>query len=370
MVLKDELIKFGCFLDNEYLNFYVELINKNLNTPITKYKTQKHHIIPRKFYYFKKLPENNDSSNLVNLVYKEHILAHYYLALCTEGMYKKVNEEALLFLINQKLEDICLDKLDKYQEIYDDLCRKKSENMKNHSPSMETRKKISESSKGKVLSSDTKKKLSEQKIGDKNPMKKLENRLKVSKALKGRPSKNIGRKMTDEQKLKNSLAHKGRICVIKNEVEKKVKAEELQKYLSNGWVKGRRKSTLDKIKKSNTGKKRTKEQKIAQSISRKGKSNYKARGLKRSEQVKQKFKEVQRNRVWYTNGEVDIRLKIGDQIPEGFLKGRKKTNEKPGNFGKICIHKGGAQTYIFEKDLQKYLNDGWEKGGLPRKRKS
>lgn len=261
MVVKDDLINFGCFLDNRYLNLYIRLINKNLNLPKIKGKTQKHHIIPRKFYYFKKLPENNSDSNLVNLLYKDHILAHYYLVLCTEGIFKKVNEEALFFLINQKVEGFDLSKLDKYHEIYEDLCRKKSESMKDYSPSLETRKKISESTKGKVVSYETRKKLSEQKIGDNNPMKKLENRLKVSKALKGRPSKNAGRKATEEQKLKNSLAHKGKIHIIKDDVEKLVSIEELPEYLSNGWVKGRKKSTLEKIKTSNTGKKEQKNKK-------------------------------------------------------------------------------------------------------------
>lgn len=370
MVTKETFVSFGVFLDNEYLKLYLDLINKNLNTEIIKGKTQSHHIIPRKFYYLKKIPVNNNQSNLVNLLYKDHILAHYYLVLCTEGIFKKVNEEALLFLVNQKTEDVDLSKLNKYQEIYEDLCRKKSESMKEYSPSLETRKKISESSKGKIISDETRKKLSEQKIGDNNPMKKLENRLKVSKSLKGKPSKNIGRKATNEQKNKNSLAHKGKIHIVKGEVEKTVNLEELPKYLSSGWVKGRKKSTIEKIKISNTGKKRTEEQKIAQSNRCKGKPNYKARGLKRSDQVRQKLKEIDKDRVWYTNGEIDIHIKITDKIPSGFYKGRSKIlGKKPSNFGKICICKNNVQKYILNKDLQKYISDGWKKGGLPKNKK-
>lgn len=31
---------------------------------------------------------DNSKENLVNLYYKDHILAHYYLCLCTEGTFK------------------------------------------------------------------------------------------------------------------------------------------------------------------------------------------------------------------------------------------------------------------------------------------
>lgn len=49
-----------------------------------KFKTQLHHIIPRKYYTYNKLEINNSRENLVNLLYKDHILAHYYLALCAK----------------------------------------------------------------------------------------------------------------------------------------------------------------------------------------------------------------------------------------------------------------------------------------------
>lgn len=90
-------------LDNEYLDLYVELINSNLNKPKEKYKTQIHHIIPK--YYFKDLniPVDNSKNNLINLDYKDHIKAHYYLYKCSTGKYKYSNSTVLKLSIKNKL---------------------------------------------------------------------------------------------------------------------------------------------------------------------------------------------------------------------------------------------------------------------------
>jgi len=70
---KEKLLATNCFFDNEWLSKYNSLIIKNLNQKKIKFKTQKHHIIPRSIYV------DNSDANLVNLLYPEHILAHYYL---------------------------------------------------------------------------------------------------------------------------------------------------------------------------------------------------------------------------------------------------------------------------------------------------
>lgn len=103
---------------------------------------------------------------------------------------------------------------------------------------------------------------------------------------------------------------------------------------------------------------------------RKGKPNYNARGLKRSEQIRQKFKEIQSGRVWYTNGEQDLRIKIGDEIPEGFYPGRCNAISENGihNKGKVCYNNGIEQIYILKDDVEKYIELGYKKGGLPRKK--
>lgn len=73
---KNDLLSYGIFKDNEYLDRYIEIINKPEEDLIIIHK---HHIIPR--YYFKKrnLNIDNSSKNIVKLSPANHALAHYYL---------------------------------------------------------------------------------------------------------------------------------------------------------------------------------------------------------------------------------------------------------------------------------------------------
>jgi len=350
----NEILNSNIFIKNEYYYKYIDLINTNLNTNSEKFKTQKHHIIPRKFYYFLKKEVDNTNSNLVYLLYKDHILAHYYLALCTDGVYKKVNEEALLFLINQKLEDIDRNELNHYQELYEDLCRRKSENLMGSIVSEETRRKISESTKGKIVSEETRNKISLALRGDNNPMKHHimsdEEYQRRCEANKRNGEKRRGIPASEESKLKNSLAHKGEN--------------------HPNWGKHLSDETRKKISESNKGKKWTEEQFKKQREIRLGKPNYKARGKKRNAETKLKFKEIQKDRIWYTYGKEDLHLKVNDVVPEGFYPGRSKAVSENGihNKGKVCYNNGSEQIYILEEDIEKYIQLGYKKGGLPRKR--
>ena len=84
--LKEKLLSLGVFEDNEYLDFYCDLIESNRNTKREKFKTQKHHIIPRCYFKYKNLEIDNSKNNLVNLSYVNHIMAHYYLCLCINNL--------------------------------------------------------------------------------------------------------------------------------------------------------------------------------------------------------------------------------------------------------------------------------------------
>lgn len=44
--LKNKLLETGIFIDNEWLDKYVELVVSNQGTSYTRFKTQNHHIIP------------------------------------------------------------------------------------------------------------------------------------------------------------------------------------------------------------------------------------------------------------------------------------------------------------------------------------
>ena len=85
MNTKERLLATHDFIDNEYLDKYVELIDLNKNTQAISKKTNKHHIIPAYYFRHFDFPVDNSEDNLVNLYYRDHMLAHMYLSGCTEG---------------------------------------------------------------------------------------------------------------------------------------------------------------------------------------------------------------------------------------------------------------------------------------------
>lgn len=90
--LKNYLLDLDVFVDNEYLDKYVEIIFNNLNTKKELFKTEKHHFIPVCYYKNKynlktrdeSLPyANSDENNfLINLTHSEHLKSHIYLSFC------------------------------------------------------------------------------------------------------------------------------------------------------------------------------------------------------------------------------------------------------------------------------------------------
>ena len=91
--LKDYLLDFGIFYENDYLEKYVDLIESNRDRPKEKYKTNKHHIVPQSYYKRYNIVVDNSDNNIINLLYKDHILAHYYLCLCTNGTIRPSKED-------------------------------------------------------------------------------------------------------------------------------------------------------------------------------------------------------------------------------------------------------------------------------------
>lgn len=122
--LKEKLLNTNYFIDNYYLNLYIELVRENENTLKQFGVTQSHHILPRS--YFVIINQNCDHSkeNLVNLKYSDHILAHYYLCYCTIKSLKRANFYATKQLINIEnfnLEDFCKINLIDYDTWYKDF---------------------------------------------------------------------------------------------------------------------------------------------------------------------------------------------------------------------------------------------------------
>ena len=116
------------FINNEYLQKYCQTIERHRRTPVRARLTHKHHIIPKSWFKLTNNQINNDLNNLVNLPYREHFLAHYYLCLCTEDPFKYANQLALMCLQSKKKSNV-VDKqlmqcLPLYNNIYEDYMQK------------------------------------------------------------------------------------------------------------------------------------------------------------------------------------------------------------------------------------------------------
>ena len=91
--VKTRLIELG-YIDNEWLDKYLEIIEANLETKRNRASTQAHHAIPVNDYWTSDEPYNRseaiklaraDKVNFeVHLLYKDHLLVHGYLTLCTD----------------------------------------------------------------------------------------------------------------------------------------------------------------------------------------------------------------------------------------------------------------------------------------------
>lgn len=137
--LKNILLSLNIFIDNIYLDFYCSLIINNLNTLKEKYKTQSHHIIPVCYYwYIKGKPQRYSRSKVyekesksdplnftVNLLYKDHILAHYYLCMASINPFKQAMIHAYIKMTKSKSFDMNIlpeEILDNYQDLYEQFC--------------------------------------------------------------------------------------------------------------------------------------------------------------------------------------------------------------------------------------------------------
>lgn len=121
--LKTKLLATNYFENNKYLDKYCKLVKQNEFTKKQESKTNKHHILPKSYFKMLGLPVNNSLENLVHLLYIDHILAHYYLCLCTNRQFKYKLSVAFFQLVNRrwKYEDFNPETdLSEYQKIYEE----------------------------------------------------------------------------------------------------------------------------------------------------------------------------------------------------------------------------------------------------------
>ena len=127
----DTLINTNEYIFNEYLDKYSELI---VNSQTDEYcnssyihRTNIHHILPRSYFKYNNLEIDNSPENKCTLLFKDHILAHYYLYKCSVSRIQKyANAHAVIHLTNQQInfneldDKFNIDSLDDYQQLYDD----------------------------------------------------------------------------------------------------------------------------------------------------------------------------------------------------------------------------------------------------------
>lgn len=129
----EKLLTTNIFIDNEYFKKYAQLVEDNL-TNVSGTITQKHHIIPRVYFKSNNLPVDDSDDNLVTFSYADHVLAHYYLSLCTSGQCRYGNQMAFLGMFGRSYFDVTeeeiIEKFDKFNDIYEEARRCNSESHK------------------------------------------------------------------------------------------------------------------------------------------------------------------------------------------------------------------------------------------------
>ena len=132
--IKETLSSLQYFIDNEFLEKYSNVVERNTNNRFRGSQIHKHHIIPRCWFKLVGKEVNNDLNNLVRLTTRDHFLAHYYLCLCTVDPFKYANELALQCLLsNSKINNVdklLLQSLPMYNNIYEDCSIKLKSNYK------------------------------------------------------------------------------------------------------------------------------------------------------------------------------------------------------------------------------------------------
>ena len=298
MQLKERLLNTGDFVDNEYLDKYVELIQANRDTKAISCKTNSHHIVPSYYYRHHNLPVDNSLQNRVNLVYRDHMLAHLYLSGCTQGRDRYWNLYSIFMMSGQRylLDDelAFLESLDEYQKLYEEAIAAAPNHRKGIKVSMETRKKMCDAQKGHkgtvkgkiwinrdninkaifieelesflaqgwsrgrsvILSDEARAKMDAARRKPRseefcNKMREIalkqappseDARKRQSEKMKSYYSQNPnpfkGKKHTQETLDRNRLAHLGKRYVNKDGVVKSITPEEISEYLAAGWSLG------------------------------------------------------------------------------------------------------------------------------------
>ena len=223
--LRDKLLNIDDIIDNEYLYQYVCLVQERANPIHDSSLMQKHHIIPRSYFEKADQPVDDSSDNIVSLFYADHILAHYYLSLCTTGCLGKAMKNAFLMLVNFS-ETFEVTQLPEYQKLYEEWYQSRlgvSPGNKGKPMSEEQKRKISNSLKGHAVSNETRERMRQAQL-NMSPEKR-QNIIIANKNKNYRP--------TEETRAKQSAALKGHFMSL--EARAKIGSANSQKLRGGRW---------------------------------------------------------------------------------------------------------------------------------------
>lgn len=101
--LKQLLLSTGYFINNDYLDRYLNLVILNAYEGVEY--SEMHHILQRAYFKYFNMPIDQTKANKVRLLYKDHCYAHYLLYFCTIGFLKQANFSAIkaLWYMNNSL---------------------------------------------------------------------------------------------------------------------------------------------------------------------------------------------------------------------------------------------------------------------------
>ena len=301
MYSKDYLLSTGYFINNQYFDMYYDLLLSNVSTEFVPCETNSHHVLPRHYFVDNDLTIDSSDNNKVNLLYKDHMLAHMYMSACTEGRNRYRNLYAITFMSGQQYasdEDIeyVKDNLDNYQELY----RAAIDAAPNHW-------------KGRKRPESTRK--------------------KMSKAHKGTPS-----------------PVKGKVWVNNGIVNRAIQSNEIQSYLSDGWIKGRVVMLTDDARARMDA----------------------ARKAPRSAEFCEKMRQIALNQPAHSKESLD---KISKGVKEYYkthsnpFKGKHHTEESKQKFKETLgvrkyVKRGDVCKRVRVEELDVYLQNGWVLGRL------
>lgn len=121
--LKAKLLATTYFVANEYLEEYVQLVTTK-TTKKSVFRTQSHHILPKTYFKHFNMPIDNSRDNLAELLFKDHVKAHWLLQKCTTGFLRRNSGYALRYLIKGVLKrlpvSLTKSELAELQKIYED----------------------------------------------------------------------------------------------------------------------------------------------------------------------------------------------------------------------------------------------------------